>query len=125
MDLLERFITLWVVIDPIGTIPVFIAVTASMAAADRRKTALLATLVSIGILLFFLVLGQILIDALGISLLSFQVAGGIVLFLFALTMIFGESKPDTDRRSVEPGDAAMTSNAPSPAIFPLAVPSLA
>lgn len=124
MDLFERFITLWVVIDPIGTIPVFIAVTAGMAASDRRKTALLATVVSVGVLLFFLMLGQILIDALGISLLSFQVAGGIVLFLFALTMIFGDSKPESDKRSVE-GEEQEQDSAPSPAIFPLAVPSLA
>ncbi|TLP69418.1 MarC family protein [Parasedimentitalea maritima] len=124
MDLFERFITLWVVIDPIGTIPVFIAVTAGMAASDRRKTALLATVVSIGVLLFFLMLGQILIDALGISMLSFQVAGGIVLFLFALTMIFGDSKPESDKRSVE-GEEKEQDSAPSPAIFPLAVPSLA
>ena len=96
MDLLERFVTLWVVIDPIGTIPVFIAVTAGLDAAARRSTAFMATLVSAGVLLFFLVFGQILIDALGISLLSFQVAGGIVLFLFALSMIFGEPKPEQD-----------------------------
>lgn len=125
MDILERFVTLWVVVDPIGTIPVFIAVTAGMTAASRRTTALLATAVSIGVLLFFLVLGQILIDALGISLLSFQVAGGIILFLFALTMIFGESKSETDVQSAE-GDKTMAEDTrPSPAIFPLAVPSIA
>ena len=123
MSVLESFVTLWVVIDPIGTIPVFIVVTAGMTAAARRKTALLATLVSIGVLLFFLVLGQILIDALGISLLSFQVAGGIILFLFALTMIFGEPKQKTDLKSVV--DDATEPERPSPAIFPLAVPSLA
>ncbi len=123
MSVLESFVTLSVVIDPIGTIPVFIAVTAGMTAAARRKTALLATLVSIGVLLFFLILGQILIDALGISLLSFQVAGGIILFLFALTMIFGESKQETDLKSVV--DDATEPERPSPAIFPLAVPSLA
>ncbi len=125
MDFLERFVTLWVVIDPIGTIPVFIAVTAGMASDARRATALLATIASIGVLLFFLVFGQILIDALGISLLSFQVAGGIILFLFALTMIFGESKPDSDKRSVESGIETAGDSRPSPAIFPLAVPSLA
>ena len=123
MSVLESFVTLWVVIDPIGTIPVFIAVTAGMTAAARRKTALLATLVSIGVLLFFLILGQILIDALGISLLSFQVAGGMILFLFALTMIFGEPKQETDLKSVV--DDATEPERPSPAIFPLAVPSLA
>ena len=125
MDILERFVTLWVVVDPIGTIPVFIAVTAGMTAATRRTTALVATAVSIGVLLFFLILGQILIDALGISLLSFQVAGGIILFLFALTMIFGESKSETDVQSAA-GDKTMAEDTrPSPAIFPLAVPSIA
>ena len=125
MDFLERFVTLWVVIDPIGTIPVFIAVTAGMATGARRATALLASAVSMGVLLFFLIFGQILINALGISLLSFQVAGGIILFLFALTMIFGESKPVSDKRSIEADAELSEDSRPSPAIFPLAVPSLA
>lgn len=123
-DMVERFVTLWVVIDPIGTIPVFIAVTASLDTVSRRKTAFQATLVSAGVLLFFLVFGQLLIDALDIGLNSFQVAGGIVLFLFALTMIFGESKPDTDTRQGEELGSADIEK-PNPAIFPLAVPSLA
>ncbi|MBV1926023.1 MAG: MarC family protein [Rhodobacteraceae bacterium] len=122
MDLIERFVTLWVVIDPIGTVPVFIAVTAGMEQVARRKTALQAALVSVGILLFFLIFGQLLIDALDIGLNSFQVAGGVVLFLFALTMIFGESKPETEQRQSE---SDSKSNEPSPGIFPLAVPSLA
>ncbi|MEP1930286.1 MAG: MarC family protein, partial [Roseibium sp.] len=78
-----------------------------------------------GVLLFFLIFGQLLIDALGISLLSFQVAGGIILFLFALTMIFGESKSDSDKRSIESNTELDAEKGPSPAIFPLAVPSLA
>lgn len=125
MDFFERFITLWVVIDPIGTIPVFIAVTAGMSTAGRRSTALLATFVSACILLFFLIFGQLLINALGISLLSFQVAGGIILFLFALTMIFGESKATTDQRAVAADSGGSGQDQPSPAVFPLAVPSLA
>lgn len=125
MDIVERAVTLWVVIDPIGTIPVFIAVTAGMTAKSLRKTALVATLVSAAVLLFFLVVGEILINALGISLLSFQVAGGIVLFLFALTMIFGEPKQETDKRSIEADAHLDEKERPSPAIFPLAVPSLA
>ena len=124
MDLLERFVTLWVVIDPVGTIPVFIAVTAALTPGKRRNTALVAALVSVGVLLFFLVFGQLLIDALGISLLSFQVAGGIVLFLFALTMIFGEAKSETDKHSIDI-DEDLGDARPSPAIFPLAVPSIA
>ena len=125
MDLLERFVTLWVVIDPVGTVPVFIAVTAGLGTRERSKTALVATLVSAGVLLFFLIVGQRLIDALGISLLSFQVAGGIILFLFALTMIFGEAKPESDKQSVQVDADLSRQDRPSPAVFPLAVPSLA
>jgi len=122
--LLEHFVTLWVVIDPIGTIPVFIAVTAGLSVAARRKTALLAALVSAGVLLFFLIFGQLLIEALDIGLNSFQVAGGIILFLFALTMIFGESKQVVEQHEAEE-ELERPANRPNPAIFPLAVPSLA
>lgn len=121
-DFVERFVTLWVVIDPIGTVPVFIAVTAGMDQIARRKTAIQAALVSAGVLLFFLAFGQLLIDALDIGLNSFQVAGGVVLFLFALTMIFGESKPEAEQRQTE---SEFETEKPSPGIFPLAVPSLA
>jgi multiple antibiotic resistance protein len=123
-DFIERFVTLWVVIDPIGTIPVFIAVTAGMDQIARRKTAIQAALVSAGVLLFFLAFGQLLIDALDIGLNSFQVAGGVVLFLFALTMIFGESKPEAEQRQSE-SESGFETEKPSPGIFPLAVPSLA
>ncbi len=123
-NLLEHFVTLWVVIDPIGTIPVFIAVTATLTASARRKTALLAALVSAGVLLFFLIFGQLLIEALDIGLNSFQVAGGIILFLFALTMIFGESKQVVEQHEAEE-ELERPSHRPNPAIFPLAVPSLA
>ncbi|UUV07552.1 MarC family protein [Ruegeria sp. YS9] len=123
-NLLEHFVTLWVVIDPIGTIPVFIAVTAGLEAAARRKIALLASIISAGVLLFFLVFGQLLIEALDIGLNSFQVAGGIILFLFALTMIFGESKQEIEQRQAEE-DQEDKYHKQNPAIFPLAVPSLA
>ncbi len=117
--LFEQFVTLWVVIDPIGTIPVFVAVTAGTEASKRPLVALQAALIAAGVLMFFLVAGQFLIDALGISLPAFQIAGGLVLFLFALTMIFGESKPQAETE--EAGQAEKD----SPAVFPLAVPSLA
>lgn len=121
-DLLEKFVTLWVVIDPIGTVPVFVAVTTGFSASTRRSTAFQAALVAAGILIFFLVCGQLLIEALGIGLNSFQVAGGIVLFLFALTMIFGESKVEQEQKSAR-GESVP--DAPTVGIFPLAVPSLA
>ncbi len=118
--LFEEFVTLWVVIDPIGTVPVFVAVTARLGAAEGKKIALHAALIAASVLLFFLVVGQFLLDALGISLQAFQIAGSIVLFLFALTMIFGPSKPEEE---MERADASTAQD--SPAVFPLAVPSLA
>lgn len=114
---LEQFVTLWAVIDPIGTLPVFIAVTAGMTAKQQRMVAARAALVSAGVLLAFIAAGQVVLDSLGISLIAFQIAGGLILFLFALTMIFGESKPQTDLKN--PRDKADV------AIFPLAMPSLA
>lgn len=113
----EQFVTLWVVIDPIGTIPIFVAVAAGLDAGAQRRMALMAVLFAAGVLTFFLVLGQFLIDALGITLPAFQIAGGIVLFLFALTMIFGI------RTSEESEEVQKSANAS--AVFPLAVPSLA
>ncbi len=119
-SLFQQFVTLWVVIDPIGTIPVFVATTARYAARESRRLALNAALIAAAVLLIFLVFGQLLIDALGISLPAFQIAGSIVLFLFALTMIFGESKPEEETEAIE---TKLPSE--SPAVFPLAVPSLA
>jgi multiple antibiotic resistance protein len=69
------------------------------------------------VLLLFVVVGEIILTAMGIPLSAFQIAGGIILFLFALSMIFGESKPDEEVRMVK--DHKET------AIFPLAVPSIA
>ncbi len=112
------FVTVWVVIDPIGTVPVFIAVTAALSDGERRRVALRAALVSAAILLAFILVGQILLDALSISLISFQIAGGIVLFLFALQMIFGPSKPESEVAEADKHHEDV-------AIFPLAVPSLA
>jgi multiple antibiotic resistance protein len=117
-ELLDDFVSIWVVVDPIGSLPVFIAVTAGMAAAQRRKTAFRAVLISMGLLLGFVVVGQLLLELLKIPLLAFQIAGGLVLFLFALTMIFGPSKPETEKGlSIDEGQDV--------AVFPLAVPSIA
>ncbi|MEO9874139.1 MAG: MarC family protein [Anderseniella sp.] len=119
-EIFEQFVTLWVVIDPIGTIPVFVAVTAGIEAKKRTGVAIHAAVLAICVLMFFLVAGQFLIDALGIGLPAFQIAGGLILFLFALTMIFGDSKP---KQEISKADADEEPD--SPAVFPLAVPSLA
>ncbi|WP_299596448.1 MarC family protein [uncultured Microbulbifer sp.] len=116
-DWISSFVFFFAVIDPVGTLPVFIAVTSAHSEWQRRKIALLAVAVATGILMFFLLLGQYLLEAVGVPLSAFQVAGGIVLFLFALTMIFGEGKPESEVGIVREGHET--------AIFPLAVPSIA
>ncbi|NIY72715.1 MarC family protein [Marivivens donghaensis] len=116
-QILQEFITLWVVIDPIGTLPVFLAVTVGLSAAARREVAFKAIATAFGVLLFFILVGQIVLEALGLSLGAFQIAGGLVLLLFSLQMIFGEAKPEAEIN-------AITSNSQR-AIFPVAIPSIA
>ena len=116
-SLVVQFVVLWAVIDPIGSVPVYLAKTIGLAPEDRRKIARNAILISAGILLFFLVMGQWLLEAMQIPLSAFQIAGGLVLLLFALSMIFGESKPDQEIK--------MKSSLNELAVYPLAVPSIA
>jgi multiple antibiotic resistance protein len=116
-EMLSTFVLLWAVIDPVGTIPVFISSTQGRSGVERKKIALVAALASAGILLFFIIAGEVLLRAMGVPLLAFQIAGGLVLFLFALTMIFGESKPE--------GEMKIARSVHDTAIFPLATPSIA
>ncbi len=115
--LLSKFILFFAVIDPIGTIPVFLAVTSAFDDSTRRIIALQAIGVSALVLVFFVVAGELLLTALNIPLAAFEIAGGIVLFLFAMTMIFGESKPEQELK--------LASAARETAVFPLAIPSIA
>ena len=115
--ILANFIFFFAVIDPIATIPVFIAVTKGYDRAVKRRIAFLATLVAGLVLLFFVVAGEHILTGIKIEVAAFQISGGIILFLFALSMIFGESKPESEVRLAE--DHADT------AIFPLAIPSIA
>ncbi|MFK8252536.1 MarC family protein [Ancylobacter terrae] len=114
---ISEFVTLWVVIDPLGTLPVFLAVTAGLAAPDRLKAAVFAVLISFGVLLFFVFAGHWLLRAMDVSIESFQIAGGIVLFLFALSMIHGKSHGDTHPTA--------ETNIVELAVYPLAIPSIA
>lgn len=115
---LHEFTTIFAVIDPIGTIPVYIAATAALPAARRTRVALHAIFIAAIVLLAFIAFGQIFLDAIGTSLIAFQIAGGIVLFLFALTMIFGESKPDSEMAMLDKSNSEL-------AVYPLAIPSIA
>jgi multiple antibiotic resistance protein len=114
---LTEFVTLWVMIDPLGSIPVYLAVTSHLDASTRRQAAFLSVGVAFLVLLFFIVAGQILLVSMGIALKSFQIAGGIVLFLFALQMIHGTVAPDHS--------PTKTTSGLEHAIYPLAIPSIA
>lgn len=116
-SLVVQFVVLWAVIDPIGSVPVYLSKTIGFSLEERRKIARNAVVISAGILLFFLLTGQWLFEAMQIPLPAFQIAGGLVLFLFALTMIFGESKPEQEMK--------MKANITEIAVYPLAVPSIA
>jgi multiple antibiotic resistance protein len=117
IDLFAIFIFFFAVIDPIGSVPVFIAVTQSYDSKAKMRVAVKAVLVSALVLLFFVVAGEVLLKAIDIPLAAFQIAGGLVLFLFALTMIFGEGKLD--------GELKMAKSVTETAIFPMAIPSIA
>jgi multiple antibiotic resistance protein len=114
-ELFFDFVTLWVTIDPIGTVPLYLSVTKDMPAKARRRAAVRATMIAFGLLAAFLYLGQYLLETMRIEMLSFQIAGGIVLFLFSLTMIFAKSSLHD-----ELADAGH-----DVAVFPLAMPSIA
>ena len=116
-SLVVQFVVLWAVIDPIGSIPVYLTKTVGLSVEDRRKIARKAVMISAGILIFFLIAGQALLEAMQIPLTAFQIAGGLVLLLFALTMIFGEGKPEQEIK--------LSSNLNELAVYPLVVPSIA
>ena len=117
-SLAREFVTLFVVIDPIGTVPVYLYAVAGVPRHLHRRFALRAIAIAALVLLAFLIGGQVVLETLGLRLGSFQIAGGIVLFLFALTMIFGESKPEREIEEAERDHLAG-------AVFPLAMPSIA
>lgn len=118
IDYVSTFIFFFAVIDPIGSVPVFIAVTDGYSQRTKHLIAIKCVAISAVILMFFIFAGEIILTAINIPLPAFQIAGGIVLFLFALSMIFGESKPEAEVQLVD-DDHTET------AIYPLAVPSIA
>ncbi len=110
------FLTFFTTVDPIGTLTLFVGLTASASPPDRTRIAWRAIAYSAVILLAFIVLGQLFLGSLGIQLASFQLAGGIIFFLFGLQMVFGSGSAVENGKSDEGHDVA---------VFPLAVPSIA
>ena len=92
-SLVVQFVVLWAVIDPIGSIPVYLTKTVGLSVEDRRKIARKAVIISAGILIFFLIAGQALLEAMQIPLTAFQIAGGILVFVIAMSMMGGEDNP--------------------------------
>lgn len=116
--LLNAVVTLFVTVDPIGLVPIFIALTAGMVAADRRAIALRATVTATAVLVAFALFGQHLLAFLGISLDAFRIAGGLLLFWIAFEMVF-ERRQQRKSTTVERVSADEISHL---AVVPLAIP---
>jgi len=109
----EAFVTLFVIMDPPGTVPIFLALTGTMRSRERKLAALIAVSVSAGVITAFALFGQAILDYLGISLPALQTAGGLLLLLVALQLLTGE---------LDDPDASATGNV---AMVPLGTPLLA
>ena len=116
------FITLAVIIDPPGCAPIFASLTSGTDAVHRRKMAIRSVFVAWGILMFFALLGEPLLRTLGISLSAFRLAGGIMLFMIALDMVFERR---TERREVRAKEIEGTPDAEDISVFPMAIPMIA
>ena len=119
---LSAFVTFLVVIDPPGCAPIFAGLTRDATSAQRRSMALRASLVAAGILLFFGLLGEDLLRTLGISLAAFRIAGGIMLFLIALEMVFERR---TQRRENRAQEIEADPEHEDVSVFPMAIPMIA
>jgi len=112
---LSEFVTLFLVVNPIAVLPVFMAVAGPLDRPVQRKLALYSVAVAFAVLVFFMFAGSFLLRSMGVALTAFQISGGIVLFLMALAMVRGDSFVPAD------GSA----NPMSLAVYPLAIPKIA
>ena len=117
----SAFVTFFVVIDPPGCAPIFAGLTSGTSAVHRRAMAIRAVLVASAILFGFALFGEALLRALGISLNAFRIAGGIMLFLIALEMVFERR---TERRE-DRAEKIKADEAADISIFPMAMPMIA
>jgi len=115
--LITSFVALFVIIDPIGLTPLFVALTQGMSAKARRNITIRAIGVAFFVLMLFALFGESVLGFVGISMPAFRVAGGILLFLTALDMLFQRR---TKRREDQSGEEA-----DDPSVFPLAIPLIA
>ena len=119
----NSFVTLLVVVDPLGLAPIFAVLTRGFSAKRKRVSAIRGVALGSGILLIFALVGDVLLDALGIGLPAFRIAGGMLLFLLSLDMIF--ARP-TGMRSRNVGEQdEQPDEEEDISVFPLAIPLLA
>jgi multiple antibiotic resistance protein len=118
----SAFVTFFVVIDPPGCAPIFASLTSGTAASHRRTMALRSSLIAAIILFFFALLGEDLLHALGISLAAFRIAGGIMLFLIALEMVFEKR---TERRESRAQEVNASPEHEDISVFPMGIPMIA
>ena len=118
-NLLHAFLTLFITIDPVGVVPIFVTLTAGASPRSRIQTALTGTAVGAAILLIFGLFGEKLLAMLGITLAAFRVAGGILLFLIALEMLFSRRYA---RKSKTAQEFSTDGEDDDVAVFPLAFP---
>lgn len=118
---ISAFVTLFVIIDPLGCAPIFAGLTAGTSRVHARSMAVRATIVASAILLVFALFGEPLLRALGITLQAFRIAGGIMLFLIALEMVFEKR---TQRRE-DRAQKVLETPAEDISVFPMGMPMLA
>jgi multiple antibiotic resistance protein len=118
----SALVTFLVIIDPPGCAPIFASLTRGATAVDRRSMALRSCLIAWAILMFFALLGKPMLAALGISLASFRIAGGILLFYIAVEMVFERR---TQRRESRAHSIKGTPQADDISVFPMAMPMIA
>jgi multiple antibiotic resistance protein len=115
---LYELVTLFVVLDPVATVPIFLAATGGLGRRQSLGVAAYALGVSFLVLLFFIAGGQLLLEALHIPMASFQLAGSLILLLFGVKMVLGRV---TAEAAEVPADASLLERA----IYPLAIPGIA
>lgn len=118
----SALVTFLVIIDPPGCAPIFVGLTRGTSPVHRRAMAIRSCLIAWAILMFFALLGKPMLQALGISLASFRIAGGIMLFIIALDMVFERR---TARRESRAHSIEGTPDAEDVSVFPMAMPMIA
>lgn len=116
-EIFTTLLFLFAVIDPLGSVPVYLEATKQFDKKAQKRIAIQASILAFFVLLFFIIVGQVVLEGMEVSLDAFQISGGVILFLFALTMIFGDGKPETEKHLIKDYKHVI--------VFPVAIPSIA